>query len=373
MRTIAVCFLVTTTSLAAPPPGTSVATLIETLQRIPAKGLLVFDVIEGSQAQRADIRVGDIITHYDGQPVSSHQELSQLARTASTDKKSEVLLILQRAGQELEKNLPVGPIGVRLEDVAPDDKRTIRPRATSKPFRDRFIANLADRREHRWYLISAREATTPSAKPRTIGWGHHYFLRDNQNAAVLRIQQEISFDERTFRQDVVIGVDPDAPPEPTGLRVMIDDKLVLFARRQADDWEGQRMGIPISSRSPRGILSSYLLPYVAASMAQQKIDQMDGTYLPPASLEAAPLCQVDRVPTNEPSSVLFRVQVLGRTESSISLDREGNVSRVELRGGTILDRCAPEDVAQTFPDYQKSFGKIEDLQLTPPAEPVRAN
>ncbi|MBY0587573.1 PDZ domain-containing protein [bacterium] len=349
--------------------------LVDRLREISVEGLLVFDVVVGSQAERADIHVGDIITHYDGQPVTRHQDLTQLARTASIDKKGEVLIIIRRGEEELVKNLPSGPMGVRLEDVSPAEKRSIRAAAPTAPdsIGDHYMGSLADQRTHFWYLISDRSGESPDQPPRPIGWAHHFFSRDNQQAAVLRIQQQVAFQEKTYRQDVVIGVDPDAPPEPTGLRVMIDDKLVLFARRQKGEWQGERMGVPVTSRSPAGTLSSYLLPYLAASMSQRKIDQCDGVYLPPASLEAAPLCQVDRIKVSGSPQGGYRVCVLGRTEMGIVLDRDGNVGRVELRGGTVLSRSSARDISAAYPDVEKAFSNIEQLQLTPPAEPVRAN
>lgn len=350
-------------------------TLIETIRQLPATGLLVFDVVPKSQAEQADIRVGDIITHYDGQPVAKHQDLSSLARTAIADKKGEVLVIVQRGSEEIEKTLPAGQIGVRLEDVSPAEPRILRPSAPAKGFDASHLFNLADEKTHLWYRIeSIPPASNEATQPQTIGWAHHYFTRDNQNAPVLRIQQQIAFDERTFRQDVVIGMNADQPPEPTGLRVMIDDKLVLFARREEGSFSGQRMGIPVQSHAPKEILSSYLLPYIACCLAQNRQDQMDGWYLPPASLEAAPLCQVDRVASpRRAEGNLYQVNVLGRKEMAIYLDRDQTVDRVELRGSSMLIRTTPDDIRQRFPDSDQSFTSIEQLQLAAPAAPVRAN
>ena len=43
-----------------------------------ATGLLVFDVEPKSQAEKAGLRRGDILTHYDAQPVSTTTELTEL-------------------------------------------------------------------------------------------------------------------------------------------------------------------------------------------------------------------------------------------------------------------------------------------------------
>jgi hypothetical protein len=137
---------------------------------------------------------------------------------------------------------------------------------------------------------------------------------------------------------------------------------------------GQRMGIPVQSQAPAEILSSYLLPYVACCLAKNRQDQMDGWYLPPASLEAAPLCQVDRVTSPRlAEGNLYQVNVLGRKEMTIYLGRDQGVDRVELRGSSMLIRTTPDDIQQRFPDSGQSFGSIEQLQLANPAGPVRAN
>lgn len=46
----------------------------------PIDGLLIFHVEPKSQAERAGFQVGDIVTLYDGQPVTTVQQLVQLAR-----------------------------------------------------------------------------------------------------------------------------------------------------------------------------------------------------------------------------------------------------------------------------------------------------
>ncbi len=360
-------------SLVVAEPDTR--SLVGVLQQLPATGLLVFDVVPQSQAEQADIRVGDIITHYDGQPVAKHQDLSSLARTAIADKKSEVLVIVQRGDEEIEKTLPTGQIGVRLEDVSPAEPRNLRPITRTNSLDATHLFDLADEKTHLWYRIeSVPPAPKEATEPQAIGWAHHYFTRDNQNAPVLRIQQQVTFDERTFRQDVVIGMNADQAPEPTGLRVMIDDKLVLFARREQGAFTGQRMGIPVQSQAPSEILSSYLLPYIACCLDKNRQDQIDGWYLPPASLEAAPLCQVDRIASpRRADGSLYQVNVLGRKEMTIYLGRDQIVDRVELRGSSMLIRTTADDIRQRFPDTDQSFSSIEQLQLAAPAAPARAN
>jgi hypothetical protein len=206
-----------------------------------------------------------------------------------------------------------------------------------------------------------------------VGWAHHYFTRDNRDGIVLRIQQKIQFEERTFAQDVVVGLDPDDLPEPSGLRVMIDNKLVLFARRDKGAFVGQRMGIPVVAQAPATLLSSYFLPYLASCLAESQVDQWDGWYLPPASLEAAPLCQVDRVVGENPRAGRYQVNVLGRREMLIDLDPQGGVHQVELRGGTGMRRTTAAEVRERFAKDEEGFGPIENLELAAPSEPVRAN
>jgi S1-C subfamily serine protease len=82
-------------------------------------GVLVSRVRDGSPAQKAGIRAGDIITGMDGQSVSSARDLARGVGRASTER--DVTLTLQRDGRALD-------VRVRLE---PRERRRLLPAPTT--------------------------------------------------------------------------------------------------------------------------------------------------------------------------------------------------------------------------------------------------
>lgn len=342
------------------------ARIAPVLANVPTTGLLVFDIVKGSQAAKSGVQLGDIITHYDGQPVSNHQELMGLAKVANNEKRAEVLLVVRRGAEALEFTLSPGPMGVRLEDVVEGEKRYLPPRVGmvgQLPNIDIIRAMVADNAHH-WQLVYSE--ADPS-KP--IGWTHHYLTERPGDGPVLRIQQQLAVGDRAVRQDVLIAFRFDPLLSPRSLLLSVDDKLLLDFEREGDVVNGHRVGVPIKVAMSRDVVSSYLAPYIAAAMNAGGTDRLDVSLLMPASIEAAPLGEFNRdLKTND-----VVLTTLGREEMRIEDSSNGTLGVMRMRGGLVLKPSAPQEVARHFAESEKLFTAIEKLPTRTEIPALKAN
>lgn len=103
-----------------------------------AEGALVADVVEGSPAEKAGIKRGDIIVAYDGKPIKDMDTLPRLVAQTEVGKKVKVKII--REGKVLEKEVIIGELkeeeqriakepeieknlGLVVQDITPDIAR----------------------------------------------------------------------------------------------------------------------------------------------------------------------------------------------------------------------------------------------------------
>ncbi|MCX7857411.1 MAG: DegQ family serine endoprotease [Deltaproteobacteria bacterium] len=73
-----------------------------------AEGALVSDVVEGSPADQAGIKTGDIIIEYDGKPIKDVDTLPKLV--ASTEVGKKVKLKIIREGKTIEREVTIGEL-----------------------------------------------------------------------------------------------------------------------------------------------------------------------------------------------------------------------------------------------------------------------
>lgn len=76
----------------------------------PATGYLATSISTEGSAYRAGMRVGDIITRYNGQAVTDQATLVAARNAAGED--LQVVVVIQRGAQSLTLTLPTGPLGV---------------------------------------------------------------------------------------------------------------------------------------------------------------------------------------------------------------------------------------------------------------------
>ncbi len=83
-------------------------------------GALVNAIEPGSPAERAGIKVGDVIVEFDGQPVNEMDELPQLVASAKIGAKSRVAII--RKGKRQTLAVTVGELSSQDETAAPGEE-----------------------------------------------------------------------------------------------------------------------------------------------------------------------------------------------------------------------------------------------------------
>ena len=342
------------------------AQIAPVLANVPATGLLVFDVKPGSQADKAGLLPGDILTHYDGQPITSHQELMNLAKVANNDKRSDILVVARRGNENVEVTFSGGPMGIRLEDVAEGEKRTLSKRVGvvgNKPNVE-VVRRLVAQNAHRWQLVYAE---TDPEKP--MGWTHHYLTERVGDGPILRIQQQLAVGDRVVRQDIVVAFQLDSVLSPRSLQISIDDKPVLDLERDQELGTGHRVGVPVQVEMGRDLVSSYLAPYIAAGMKVGGTERLDVSVLPPASLEAAPLGEF----LQDKKTGVVVLRTLGREEMRVSVDSRGEIGPVQLRGGLRLQPATQAEVSNFFAESEKLFTAIETLPTRQTVPPLKAN
>ncbi|MFO7974675.1 MAG: PDZ domain-containing protein, partial [Candidatus Hydrogenedentota bacterium] len=72
------------------------------------RGILIGQVMEGTAADKADLKQGDIIVEYDGQPVGDLNSFR--SRIASTAPGTKMDLLILRNGKEIEKTVTIGTL-----------------------------------------------------------------------------------------------------------------------------------------------------------------------------------------------------------------------------------------------------------------------
>jgi serine protease Do len=119
--------------------------LASSLQLKDTKGVLVSEVVQGSPAEKAGVKRGDVITEFDNRPVKDNHELSSTVAGAAVDK--DVPLRVVRDGKEMTLRIKIGRLdaqepaktatdetspgkwGLQLQDLTPDLARQFKVKA----------------------------------------------------------------------------------------------------------------------------------------------------------------------------------------------------------------------------------------------------
>jgi len=88
---------------------------IKGIQKILKKSsLCIDDVTAGSQAEKLGLQAGDIITHYNGTPVSNRKKFQAARKKAKSKKVKLAVMKLLRDGKKLEVKVNQNQIGIML-------------------------------------------------------------------------------------------------------------------------------------------------------------------------------------------------------------------------------------------------------------------
>ena len=343
-------------------------TVAPVLREPPATGLLIFEVVPGSQCAKAGLQVGDIITHYDGQPVKTVADLSQLARAAAKEKRAGLLLLARRGDQELDTEVDAAPLGVRLIGVEQGRGRTLWRAQTPYEPDLQAITQLLNQ-QHRWELLVQED------KP--VGWLHYYLTRQGDRL-VLRLQSRLQDDRLNEKRDVIVSFVADRYLSVRSIRLVSQESLVLDLQAHGRKLEGERAGVPVSAVLPADAISSYLAPLAVTMMPMQAEACLHCSYLESGSLWAAPFADLYchgkvELQLEDKSVPAWRYEqtVFGETVANYWLDAERNLVQV-MYGPTICGVSASmQQVLRAFPNATEGFQPIERLPSLPQA--VQAN
>lgn len=333
----------------------------------PADGLLIFQVEPKSQAERAGLQPGDILTLYDGQPVTTVQQLVQLARDAAQNKRDHLLIVARRGEEEIDAQFDPAPLGVRLVAVRKGEGRTLwRPAQEFQPQLE-TLDRLVSQKE-RWEVLVRGGAAK--------GWVHYYFAK-HDGKWIMRAQSRIKDQALDEKRDAVLSFDANAYLSPRDIRLQNRENLILQLQRQQNTFKGERAGIPVSAGVPGDAVSIYLSGHVAAMMPRQRGACLHCSLLEEGSLVAAPFAEVFclgeeelQMEDQKMKAAHYELTVFGDTLVDYWIDDQRDIVQVLYGNGVRAVRSTRETVLQHFPDAEREFEPIVQI---PRNEPPKAN
>ncbi len=177
--------------------------LAESFDLEETKGALISDVFEGSPAEEAGLKRGDIITHYNGVKIKEMNELPKLV--ASTPIGAKVKVTVLRKGKEKV-------ITVNIAKMKDDDSKV--------------AANIMDLKDK--YGLSVQDITPDLAKKFGLKEDHGVIITDVDPASS-------AADSEIRRGDIIIEVNQEAIEDVDNLKKTLneagDDSILLLIKR----------------------------------------------------------------------------------------------------------------------------------------------
>lgn len=358
---------------AAPTPPSNIERRLETarilepiLANPPCSGLLVFEVEPGSQAEKAGLMPGDILTDYDGQPVSSIAELSELARQVFRGKPKSILVLVKRGNEEIASEFEPAPMGLRMTAVQQGRGVTLWRAPTQYQPASEGLTNTL-RAAHRWERLTRDGAT--------VGWTHYYYTRKGQEL-IQRFQSRLVGDGFDERADVTVAFAANPYLSLRSAQITSNDRLILNVKFNNAVAEGERMGIPVQASVAKDAVSFHLAGLVASMMPQEKGACLRCSYLDAGSLSAAPYAdlyclgseKVQLGPTNI-DAVHYEQTVFGERVADFWIDDQRTLVKTRFADGSEAVRARYEDLVQEFPDIRETFPPIEQIPEPMPTAP----
>ncbi|MFO0947689.1 MAG: PDZ domain-containing protein [Planctomycetota bacterium] len=344
------------------------AAIAPVLANPPATGLLIYEVTPDSQSSKAGLRIGDVLTHYDGQPVEYLSDLVTLGRAAAAMQKNQILAIAKRGEEEIVAQFEPAPLGLRLTPVREGKPLTLwRTPTTYKPNLDALARYV--KTGHRWERLIQ--------EGQTIGWSHHYLTREGKTFA-LRTQSKIEANGLSEKRDTTVRFLADAYLTPIWIRVTSNGRLLLEIQRSGDEFRGERVGIQVVNPAMKDAVSSPLAGLVAVMMPAKAGNCLRCSFMDSTSLTAAPFADLycageETVNIAGQTTRAFRYEqsVFGLPVVHFWIDQnrellltrylgEGNV------GGIDAVFVTDKEIRAEFQDVDSSFDPIEHVPAVRP-------
>ncbi len=348
-------------------------TLAPLLLKPPCEGLLVYDVLPRLQAEKAGLRPGDILTHYDGKAVRTAGQLQGLARAAAAENRGNLMVVAQRGAEKIEATFDAAPMGLRFVAVNPSDRRVLWRPATPYEPNWQPLRKMAAAKHMYGFVVYGD-------KP--VGWTRTYLQALGGDRYVLRTQSLSQMGAGAAeKRDTTIVFAADRPTlTPLAIRTSTNGKPTLNLARQGNALRGDRYGIPEAAALPPDTMAAELVALAASAMPRAKDACLRGAYLPPGALSAAPyadLCCLGAEKLGFGKQVItchrYDQTEFGRSMAHYWLDPDGAVLRVRFGGGSDVVRASSTDVGMKFPNYLNEFPPIEQLPEMPGAAPRLGN
>lgn len=335
----------------------------------PATGLLIFEVGEGTQAAKAGFRPGDVLTHYDGRPVETLDDLSKIARETFQEQRK-LLVLVKRGEQELQAEFDPAPLGVRITPVRERQSRLLWRPETNVEFSPQLMSKVLKSGDH-WDLLEHGD--------KVIGWAHAY-LTSYKGRMALRIQSSIENEQLKQQRDVIVTFHQQPYLPLQSIRLSTENRLIFDFHRQGNTLSGERVGVAVSAEIPADAISTYLTGYVAAMMPREKGACLHCSYLADSSLNAAPFSDIYCVGEEELTLGTEKVQAFGYEQTVFGervamywVDADGQVVKTQYDSGIAARRSTFVEVKKNFPAAGEGFPPIERLPNLDPVPAVQAN
>ena len=269
MRALVAPLFVTALVLAAERKGLALVEKI--LQMPPATGLVVVDLVPGTQAETKGIRVGDTIVSYAGAETPDLPALMK-ARQGASQGEAVDCVVVRPDGTRIELRLDAGPIGVRnLVAVKRGEAVAPLPPETGVTF---DFSSLSKDGAEEWYAFSLDEGKTKK------GFEHSMLsLADGR----LTMRREVAFDGgeqwglNHFDVTVVMDVSDGLRPISTSFLNPITGWLGEGKRTEDGAWEMRIRSSPTEEETRTTALAvdlpavpSYLMEILACFLPREQ-------------------------------------------------------------------------------------------------------
>ncbi|QDU64168.1 hypothetical protein Pan216_50570 [Planctomycetes bacterium Pan216] len=355
----------------AATPRPKIARAIAPVLRDPkADGLLIYDIEPESQADKAGLRIGDILKIFDGQPVTTKGELVRLGQAAARERRSGILAVVQRGDESVEAMFDPAPLGVHLVEVRAGVSRPLWSRPTR--FEPDFsgVQQRMSQSDH-WDLLMHGDVV--------VGWRHVFFARQG-DLLFMRAQTRIVSETQDRKLDVTLSYTADKTFTPKSIRLVSADRLVLELAAADGKFQGHRVGIPVEADLPDDALSVHLAAEVATTLPQKEGASLRCSYLDTASMVAAPFSDLTCMGKEQIAyqarpvdTYRYRQSVFGSPVADFWIDEQRNVIKCRYRDGIEAVAASRTRVLEQFPHAEQEFPEIHLLTKPKQPETPRAN